>query len=325
MVHKVSLEGAVNFTRLSVRLVCTWPPSGSATKWQIAREDYAWCISFLSVLCLLIPLINSIPEYITNPIVITQTMCFCSACVIIMMKTLVLRLHRKKCQILVDEMEEFMNNCCEEERRVLESYVDKCWVYHTIISFMNYLASISMIISPFVISDQKMPTAAVYPFSIESGIPMYLAFVHQSIVGLQTSAGLTVDCQMAMMMWYAGARLELFAIEIQNDSSDMKQFSYYIEKHQRLLVYATRVSETMRYVAFTTTCVCGIASIVCCMQLASNQPILVKLQFGPVSVVCLTNLMICAWPTENIVRVERQLFTTFHGSKCHPSFRGTSL
>ncbi|XP_043288255.1 uncharacterized protein [Venturia canescens] len=306
MVQRASVEEAINFTRLSVRLVCTWPPSGSATKWELAKEDCAWCISFFSVFCLLIPLINAIPEFITNPIVITQTMCFCSACVIIIMKTLVLRLHRKKFQILVDEMEKFVQTCSERERRVLQSYVDKCSVYHVIISFMNYLASIAMIISPFVIPDQKMPTAAVYPFPVDSGVLMYLVFIHQSMVGLQTSAGLTVDCQMAMMMWYAGARLELFAEEIKS-SPNIKEFGYFVRKHERLLFYATQVAETMRYVAFTTTCVCGIASIVCCMQLVSNQPILVKLQFGPVSIVCLTNLIICAWPIENIVRVVRIL------------------
>ncbi|XP_043288489.1 uncharacterized protein [Venturia canescens] len=302
MVHRVSLEGAVNFTRLSVRLACTWPPSGSAMKWELVREDCAWCISLLSVFCLLIPLINSIHENISNPVIITQTMCFCSACVIIIMKSLVVRYHRKKIQILIDEMMEFVETCRQHERQVLQDYVDKCWVYHVIISFLNYTASVSMIISPFVIADQKMPTAAVYPFSIESGIPMYLAFIHQSIVGLQTSASLTVDCQMAIMMWFAGARLEILAGEIQNSTS-IKDFSYFVKKHERLLFYATEVADAMRYVAFTTTCVCGIASIVCCMQLVGNQPILVKLQFGPVSIVGLTNLMICVWPNEDIVRV----------------------
>ncbi|XP_043288377.1 odorant receptor 43a-like [Venturia canescens] len=302
MVRQVSLEEAFNFTRLSVRLVCTWPPSTTATKSKIIQENVAWWISFLSVFCLLIPLLASIQKYYSDPIVLTQTMCFCSACATIIMKTLVLRINRDECQYMISEMEEFVKTCESHERRVLQSYVDKLWMFHGIISFMNYLASVPVIFGPFVFPDQAMPTAAIYPFSIESGVLMYLVFIHQSIVGLQTSAALTIDCQMAVIMWFAGARLEILAQEI-SDSPNVKEFRSFVKKHQRLVAYAERVSGTMCYTALITTVVSGVASIMCCMQFVGNQPLMVQMQFGPVTIVGLTNLMICTWPAENMIKV----------------------
>lgn len=99
MESKVSLEKAVDFTKLSVRLVCTWPTSKYSTKWQIARENCAWFVSLISVFCLLIPLTFSIYEYRYDSIIMTQSTGLACACVMIIIKSLVLRLHRKKCQV----------------------------------------------------------------------------------------------------------------------------------------------------------------------------------------------------------------------------------
>lgn len=169
-------------------------------------------------------------------------------------------------KILVDEMEEFLKSCQPHERRILQKYVNRCWMFHGAISFMNYLSSITISMSPFVLADQPMPTFATYPFPISSGLTMYLIYIHQSIVGLQCSAGLTVDCQVALMMWFAGARLQIFAQEIKK-TSDIKNYRFIIKKHQQLLSYVIRVSGTMCYVAFITSCVCGIALIMFCLQL----------------------------------------------------------
>lgn len=37
--------------------------------------------------------------------------------------------------------------------------------------------------------------------------------------------------------------------------------------------------------------------------LFQNQPLMVQMQFGPMTIVGLTNLMICIWPAENMIRV----------------------
>lgn len=169
-------------------------------------------------------------------------------------------------KLLIDEMEEFVRSCRDAERRVLQSYVDKCWKFYAAVTVMNYLASVPVIFGPFVFPHQRMPTFAVYPFSIDSGMSMYLVFIHQSIVGFQTSAGLTIDCQVALMMWYAGARLEILAEEMKNSCS-LRDFGWFVRKHQRLLLNATQVSGTMCYIALTSACVCGFSTIMGTMQL----------------------------------------------------------
>ncbi|XP_043287690.1 uncharacterized protein [Venturia canescens] len=300
MEHNTSFERAIYWTRLSVRLVCTWPPPSGATKWQTTKENIAWSISFVSLLCLFVPLLHSIYEYRSNFIIVTHSTSLCFSCAMSLSKSLTLRLHRKKIQILIDEMEEFLKNAQPHEKQILRNNVNRFCMFHCAISFMNYLSSITISMSPFILPNQRMPTFATYPFSIDSGLPMYLIYVHQSIVGLQCSAGLTVDCQVALMMWFAGARLEILAEEIKK-FKNIKNYSSIVKKHEKLLSYVVRVSGTMCYVAFTTSCVCGIALIMFCLQLVGNQPWSVKLQFGPGILVCFINLMVCTWPTENMM------------------------
>nr|AXM05202.1 odorant receptor [Campoletis chlorideae] len=298
----VSLSRAVEFTKWSVILVCTWPPSKGATMCQTIRADIAWCLSFLSVFCLLIPLSFSIYKYRTDSIIMTQSTGLTCACIMIIIKTLVLRIHRNKCQLLIDEMEEFINSCNEKEKQVLQSYVDKCWIFYGCVTIINYMGAVPVIFGPFVYPHQRFPTFAVYPFPVETGIIAHIVFIHQCFTGLQCSAAFTIDCQMALLMWFAGARLEILARQIKHVDDPCK-FRSFVQKHQRLLSYVNQVSGTMCYIALATTFICSLASVMFSLQLVGNQPLAIRMQYGPATIVALVNLLICAWPTENIIRV----------------------
>ncbi|XP_043287691.1 uncharacterized protein [Venturia canescens] len=205
-------------------------------------------------------------------------------------------------KLLIDEMEDFLNNCNDKEKRVLQSYVDKCWIFYGSITIVNYLGAVPVIFGPFVFPHQRFPTFAVYPFPVESGLTMYLVFLHQCFTGLQVSAAFTIDCQMALLMWFAGARLEILAKQAA-DVNDPEKFRSFVEKHQRHLTYIDQVAGTMCYIALATTFICSLASVMFSLQLIGNQPLTIRMQYGPATVVALVNLLICAWPTENVIRV----------------------
>lgn len=175
-------------------------------------------------------------------------------------------------KLLVDEMEEFLISCDEKEKQVLQSYVDRCWIFYGCVTIVNYMGALPVIFGPFVFPHQKFPTFAVYPFPVESGIAMYLVFIHQCFTGLQVSAAFTIDCQVALLMWFAGARLEILSKQV-HDVNHPAKFRIFVKKHQRLLFYGKQVSNTMCYIALTTTFICSLASVMFSLQLVGvSQP-----------------------------------------------------
>ena len=169
-------------------------------------------------------------------------------------------------QSLIYDMEQFLYYAQPHEKIILQNYVNRCSTFYGVISIVNYLTTALVVAIPFLTPDQNFPTAAAYPFSVDSGILMYLAYLHQSFAGFQCSSGVTVDCQAALMVWFAAARLEILAEELKY-INDVDGFHEFIKKHRMLLAYASDVANTMSYVALASSTACGIAAIMSSVQL----------------------------------------------------------
>ena len=169
-------------------------------------------------------------------------------------------------QSVIYDMEQFVYNAQPHEKIILQNYVNRCSTLHGVISIVNYLTAAIVVTIPFLAPDQNFPTAAAYPFSVDSGILMYLAYLHQSFAGFQCSSGVTIDCQTALMVWFAAARLEILAEEVKY-VNDVDGFHSFIRKHRMLLAYASDVCNTMSYVALASSTTCGIAAIMSSVQL----------------------------------------------------------
>lgn len=169
-------------------------------------------------------------------------------------------------QILISEMEDFLERAGAREKAVLQRYVDRFSSVHGFISVVNYLATAIGVTVPLLNPDQSFPTKAVYPFSVDVGVLMYMAYLHQVFAGFQCSAGVTIDCQVAVLMWFAGARLEILAEELKF-VSDTEGIRAFVKKHRKLLADAVDVSDTMSYIAIASSTACGIAAIMSSLQL----------------------------------------------------------
>ena len=168
-------------------------------------------------------------------------------------------------------MENFLKTAKNHERLVLESYMNRCMAFHAVLIFMNYVTAFAMIAGPLVFP-QPLPTLAIYPFSVDKGIVKYLIYIHQSITGLTYSSAITSDCQIALLMWFASARLEMLAGEVdelKDDATNSRNFQYFVRKHEKLLWYASETSNTMSYIAMTTSTLNGLATIMSSIQLVS--------------------------------------------------------
>ncbi|XP_043279323.1 odorant receptor 4-like [Venturia canescens] len=299
----MSFERAVNFTRLSVGLACCWPPRADSTNREKVKFELLWCLSLVSALGLFVPLLYSIYEYQSNSLILTKSVCFLGAVSGFIIKIIICKVHRKRIQALIKEMEEFLQETKPHERTVLERYVNKCSFLHTSITIINYMTTSVVILGPFLLpDDQRFPTPAVYPFSTENGPLMYLVYAHQSFVGFQCSVGATIDCQAALFVWYVGARFEILIQEFQ-DVKDSQGFHESIRNHQKLLQLAENSKQTMAYIAMTTTTMSGIGTVFSCLQLVGNQPLIVRMQFGPVALISIACLFVCAWPADNLINV----------------------
>lgn len=176
-------------------------------------------------------------------------------------------------------MEDFLENAQPHETIVCRRYIDKCAGFHGFISILNYLTTVIIVCMPMLVQDQALPTSAVYPFSVDSGTLFLMAYIHQSFAGFQCSSGVTIDCQSALLVWFAGARLEILANELAY-VNDVKSLEIFVHKHRKLIDYAVEVSDIMAYIALASSMACGIAAIMSGLQLCGVCSILVFILRG---------------------------------------------
>ena len=132
-------------------------------------------------------------------------------------------------------MENYIKNPGNLDQQILEKYISQCMVLHVGVVLWTYLTSISFIIGPFIIP-QQFPTDAVYPFPVNNIYIHSTIYVHQSLVGLQTSAAVLLDCLVATLLWFVCARFEVLALTI-GDYSNYNGLKRNIIQYQNLLRY----------------------------------------------------------------------------------------
>lgn len=130
-------------------------------------------------------------------------------------------------------MENFCKQATNEEKIILQRYVDRYKYFHSFYILWSFLTTIFVICGPLY-TVQTFPTHAIYPFSVRRHPYKSLIFFHQSFVGFQVSSGMAIDTQIALLLRYAAARFEILGIEFNNTKSD-GEFDACIEKHNELL------------------------------------------------------------------------------------------
>lgn len=93
------LERAILFTKLSVALTCSWPPSPLATKNRLLLFNALWCTAFASSVALFLPLLAAIYEYYKSPIILGKTVSLASAVAQVVIKMIICRLQQRRFQV----------------------------------------------------------------------------------------------------------------------------------------------------------------------------------------------------------------------------------
>lgn len=128
----------------------------------------------------------------------------------------------------------FVENAGKVDRKIIQKFVNKCWKFQLFVTFGTYMASTAFILGPLV-QPQKFPTDAVYPFSTENFLVASIVYLHQILVGYQCSAGVAVDSQMAIYLWYLCVRFEGLILQM-DYVENQHQLAQFIRNHQSLLL-----------------------------------------------------------------------------------------
>nr|QHN69141.1 odorant receptor 13 [Sirex nitobei] len=302
---KVTPEAALNFTKISVRTICSWPPPPDATKLQIILFEVFWWISHLFLVLLALPLMLAVYEYRRNPSILTKTLCEVSAIAQTAIKMAICRGQYNRFQVLFSEMETFLKHANSHERTVLQRYVDKVAIFHAFITISAYLTAFAFACGPLVLS-QPFPSEATYPFPIDSRFVKIILLVLQEVAIIQAGAGVAVDCQAAVLIWFTVARFELLALKMKKVESEHELYGYLLE-HQKLLKYANEMRLAVRFVAFAAIALTTVGVTCGGLQLISHQPLSVKGQFCILILTAALELFAYAWPADNLISASESI------------------
>ncbi|XP_047366300.1 odorant receptor 67c-like [Vespa velutina] len=319
---KIPAERAILFLKASVILSACWPPSPKAKRSHIILFELSWYILFINTLFLLFPLINAIYENRNDSIGMTKSICLSCAVIQITFKMILCRLERSRLQSLLFDFENSCKIKTSREKAVFERYIDKCKYIHTLYTTLCYLTAIVIICSPLYTS-QRFPTNAKYPFSVNYSPIREIIFLHQTLAGLQASTGMCIDCLLAALLWYIGAKFEVLSKDIR-EFRNVEELNFCLNKHQEILRYASETKNVILHLILIIVLTTTIGTIFAGLNIVDQQPMAVKIQYVFIVCVASTELLISAWPADNLINTSSNISWDVYNSnwlKCNPRVR----
>nr|WGO81740.1 olfactory receptor 59 [Microplitis mediator] len=308
-----SPEAALQFTKMNVYLVSSWPLPKSVSKSTKIWFNVRWWTAFVSLLLLFLPLTNGVYVFRNDLLIMVKAACQSSASGQALLKLIICRFQSNRFQLLHDEMENFMKNADALEKKYLNKYIEKSGFFHVFVSFSMWAVCLAFIIEPILLS-HPYPTDTAYPFVVKSQVLRTILYLQQIMALFFVAAALTIDFQVATLLWFTCVRFEVLGHYFREVSNETELVTC-IKKHQKILWYANEVKYAVRYITLTTIATTTIGVICGCFTLISHQPISVKLRIANIVGNATSELFIYAWPADNLIQVSREIGWSAYNSK----------
>nr|AQN78450.1 olfactory receptor 48 [Meteorus pulchricornis] len=306
-------ESTFTFTKFSVALLCTWPPSGNASRKEKIIFELKWWISWINSILLVLPVIYTAYVDYRDIVLFTKSLVFFTVCFQITIKMLICKMMQRQMQYVLDEMEDYVRNASMDEKRILLYFTKKCGKVHASLLLGALVTVLGMIMEPLVLP-QPFPAEAKYPFPVNT-FPMFgIIYFQHAVTGIQVVCMAAIDCQMAMMLWYIVVRLKILK-ERTRKITNAYEFSMCVRQHQYLLRFADEVTHIVRYISLTTVSMTTMAIIMSGIHIVGNQPMVVKVQFIFTVSVCSTLVFMNAWPSEILIKSCEDIGNAIYNSK----------
>lgn len=130
-------------------------------------------------------------------------------------------------------MEQRVKNAKPHEEKIFFKYVKERGIVYVVFLIGGLIATGSVLCGPIVLP-QSLPTDAKYPFSVDKTSIWAIIYIQQAVVGLQCTLAGGIDIQMAMLIWFVIARLEILGDEMSNVKNSHELHAC-IRTHQYLL------------------------------------------------------------------------------------------
>ncbi|XP_046836329.1 odorant receptor 30a-like [Vespa crabro] len=276
---KFTNEAAIKFTKGSVALLVAWPPPTNTSRKKLFFLDVYFWGSFLIAQTMLMALANGMYVHRKNSRMIIELMCLAITTISMCIKMIICRWQRLSLQSIIEEMENIIKQAAPYEQAILEKYVNRSAILHISLTIGFYLAGTNIALGPIFLP-QSLPNFSAYPFDTESH-PIYeIIYFQQALIAVLSCTAAAIDCQVALLLWFAGARFEILKTEFANivDEYDLIRC---IKKHGQIISYAEKISDEVA----------------------------VKYQYLVLDIVAVIQLFLNSHPAENLIEMSTAIGT----------------
>ncbi|THK32916.1 odorant receptor 53INT [Diachasma alloeum] len=226
-------EFVIQWTKFATGILFTWPPSSKSTRLTEIIFKICWCISFILAVANVLPLLSTMYYQRNNFMELTDCLSTVLCFMQVTLRLIIAKNHYHRFQYLIEEMETFVKNASPHEREVLTTYVKRVSPCYFLYNVVTLGATVIYVIGPFI-TDQQLPNAAEFPFSVDEH-PVYdIVYLLEAIAGIQCSCSSAFICQTCLLLWYGTIQLDFLAEKIEHVTSS-QELAECISVHQHIL------------------------------------------------------------------------------------------
>ncbi|XP_076380239.1 uncharacterized protein LOC143259915 [Megalopta genalis] len=313
MFENVTPEKAIAFIRFSVYLNCGWPLSSEATRAQAFCFRMSKLFNILSVLGLFFPVLYAMILHGDDAIEFSKAAIMLVACIHIITQIVVCSLQYDRFQRLVETITANFENANFYERYVYQRYVHTYSKFYGLTVIWYYVSPLVVVFGSILLP-QPFPAVSEYPFRVDYEPVRTIIFIHQTLVGFQCSASVSLNMFAALLILYAAARFEILTIDLR-EAASVDALVVCVKKYHAVSRFAKEVVETTRYIALYTVVYSSVILVLCGLNIIGRQSIVIKLQFFVLAWIALMEVFMCVLPADNLINVSENTVRSVYESK----------
>jgi len=136
-------------------------------------------------------------------------------------------------QIIIYEMEDYIQQAKSEERNIFQRYINKCKLFYGTALCLITMTAIIMCFGPLLMT-QPFPIEVEYPFIVNKQPLRIIIYLHHIMAVYQSCVQVCSNVFVALLLWFIAARFEILSHKFQKITS-ISEFIICIQLHQRLL------------------------------------------------------------------------------------------
>ncbi|XP_043251701.1 uncharacterized protein LOC122396967 [Colletes gigas] len=313
MFRNVTPEKAIEFTWLSVAVMCCLPLPATATRSQLLRFKI---LRFLGALCacgLILPLLYAVYMKYDDPVIFTNAAGLAVAVCQVPVHVYLSIIYYDRIQAMIEYMTNYCGKAKSSERQVLQRYVDKYATFYGLCTAWFYVTAAVFDVGA-LFAAQPFPSNAEYPFAVDYEPLKSLIFLHHVVVSFQCSGAVCMNAVAALMILFAAARFEILMLELRA-VQNVETLIRCVKEYHLVRSYAQEVVSVFRHTVIYTTCMATVPLVLSGLSMIGHQPLVIKLQFLFLGGIALLEVYLCAWPADDLFTVSESVVRSVYESK----------